>query len=461
MEDFKNREVFELLPVPKAVAAMVIPTIIGQLIILFYNMADTFFIGRTNDPYMVAGASLILPVFNITLSIAGLSGVGGGALVSRLLGEKRPEEAKKVFSFSVYLSILIAAVFSLAVLRFEHPLLRMLGANDNNYAFARSYAFCVIVFGGIPTVLSNVLANMLRSVGESKKAGVGITMGGLINVALDPLFMFVLFPHGMEITGAGVATCLSNCISCAYFILTIRALGGDSVLRLCLLRSLPSRRNIAAVFSVGIPMSLNTLLFDLDYVVIDRLMSDYGDAALAAVGIVLKAERLPLNIGIGICQGMVPIVAYNYSAKNYDRMRSTVRFSRRLGILCAVIAILLYELFSPQIMRFFIDDAQTVLLGTDFLRIRSLATIFMFLSFFHVHLFNSYGRGKEALFLGSIRWAGFNIPMLFLLEHLFGMYGIVWSQLCADIITVALSVYIYKRFERTHDFSVAEKKNIL
>lgn len=460
MEDFKNREVFEQLPVPKAVAAMVIPTIIGQLIILFYNMADTFFIGRTNDPYMVAGASLILPVFNITLSIAGLSGVGGGALVSRLLGEKQPEEAKKVFSFSVYLSILIAAVFSLAVLRFEQPLLRMLGANNNNYAYARSYAFCVIVFGGIPTVLSNVLANMLRSVGESKKAGVGITMGGLINVALDPLFMFVLFPHGMEITGAGVATCLSNCISCAYFILTIRALGGDSVLRLCPLRSLPSRRSIAAVFSVGIPMSLNTLLFDLDYVVIDRLMSAYGDAALAAVGIVLKAERLPLNIGIGICQGMVPIVAYNYSAKNYGRMRSTVRFSRRLGILCAVIAISLYELFSPQIMRFFIDDAQTVLLGTDFLRIRCLATIFMFLSFFHVHLFNSYGRGKEALFLGSIRWAGFNIPLLYLLEHFFGMYGIVWSQLCADVITVALSVYIYKRFERSHDFSAAEEENI-
>ena len=205
------------------------------------------------------------------------------------------------------------------------------------------------------------------------------------------------------------------------------------------------------IFVVGFPSSVATLLFDVDYMVIDRLMSGYHDIALAAVGIVLKAERLPLNIGIGICQGMVPIIAYNYSSGNRKRMWDTIRFSRRLGIACALVSITLYELFAPYIMRVFIADAETVHLGTNFLRIRCLATILMFLSFFHVHLFNSFGRGREALFLGVMRWAAFNIPMLFLLNALIGMYGIVWAQFIADIFTVALSVYVYRGFIRRID----------
>lgn len=443
-----NRVVFEEMPVAQAVRTMAIPTIVGQLIILFYNMADTFFVGRTNNPLMVAGASLILPVFNITLSFAGLAGIGGGALISRLLGKGEPEEASRVCSFSIYLSVFTAALFSVGVLVFMEPLLRLLGAGADTFRYARQYALCVIVAGGIPTVLSNTLANLLRSTGESKKAAFGVTMGGLVNIALDPLFMFVIFPRGMEIVGAGVATCVSNCISCAYFILTIRGFGKDTVLKLYRITHLPRRENIGGIFGVGVPSAITTLLFDLDYVVIDRLMSAYGDIALAAVGIVLKVERLPLNIGVGICQGMMPIVAYNYAAGNMKRMDETRRFSRMIGLMCAGASIVLYELFAGGIMSFFIEEAQTVALGTDFLRIRVLATPLMFLSFFHVYLFNGFGEGRHALFLGVTRWAVLNIPMLFLLDHFIGMYGIVWSQVTADILTVALSLYVYGRFQR-------------
>ena len=448
MSRIDNIEIFERMPVPQAVKTMAIPTIIGQLIVLFYNMADTFFVGRTNNPLMVAGASLILPVFNITLSFAGLAGIGGGALISRLLGHKQPEEASKVCSFSIYLSVLTAMLFSIGVLLGMEQLLHLLGAGLDTFAYARQYALCVIVCGGVPTVLSNTLANLLRSTGESKKAAFGVTMGGLINIALDPLFMFVLFPRGMEIVGAGMATCVSNCISCVYFILTIRGLGPDSVLKLFLPTRLPKGRNIAGIFAVGVPSAITTLLFDLDYVVIDRLMSGYGDIALAAVGIVLKVERLPLNIGVGICQGMMPIVAYNYAAKNMKRMDETRRFSRMVGLACAAASILLYELFASQIMSFFIADEQTVALGTNFLRIRVLATPLMFLSFFHVYLFNGFGMGRRALFLGVTRWAVLNIPMQFLLNYLIGMYGIVWSQVTADILTVTLSLYVYRKFQK-------------
>ncbi len=444
-----NTDIFEHMPVAEAVRVMAVPTVMGQLIVLIYNMADTFFVGRTGNPYMVAGASLVLPVFNLTLSLASLTGVGGGSLVSRLLGRHETEEARRVYSFSIYLGVLAAALFSVGMLAFMGPLMRLLGAGTDTYQYAGSYAFFVIVCGGIPTVLSNILSSMLRSVGASRQAGIGITMGGLINIALDPLFMFVLFPKGLEIAGAGAATCLSNCIACVYFFLVIaRMKEKEPVLALGSPVQLPSLESIGGIFNVGVPSAIATLLFDLDYMVIDRLMSGYHDIALAAIGIVLKVERLPLNIGVGICQGMVPIIAYNYAAKNYRRMNEVRRYSLRLGLICAAVSIFLYELFAGQIMGIFIRDTQTVALGTGFLRARILATPLMFLSFFHVHLFNGFGKGGYALFLGVMRWLVFNIPMLFLLNRLFGMNGVVWAQLTADILTVALSVAVYRRYER-------------
>ena len=449
MAKVNSKEIFETLPISEAVKAMALPTIFSQIIVLIYNMADTFYLGRTNNPYMVAGASLILPVFNICLSLAGLTGIGGGALISRLLGEEREDEAKKVSSFSFYLSIAVTAVFSIAMFAFMRPILALLGASDNTFHYARQYAFCVIVLGGIPTVLSNVMSNLLRSVGVSKEAGLGITMGGIINIVLDPLFMFVLLPKGNEVLGVGIATLISNCLACSYFFWVIHRISKQSVISFSISSGLPDRRSIGSIFNVGIPSAIATLLFDIDYVIIDKLMASYGDIALAAVGIVLKAERLPLNVGIGICQGMMPIVAYNYSAKNYERMTDTIKFSIKVGIIVSAISIVLYEIFAGSIMRIFIPEQQTVLLGTGFLRIRCLATPLMFMSFFTVYVFQGFGEGNKSLFLGVMRWAAFNIPMLFILNHIIGMYGIVWSQVCADVLTVLLSFYVYNRYMHT------------
>ncbi len=452
-----SKEIFESLPIPKAVKVMALPTIFGQIIVLIYNMADTFFLGRTDNPYMVAAASIILPVFNISLALAGLSGMGAGALISRLLGEGNEAEAKKVSAFGFYLSLVITALFSGGVLIFMRPLLNLLGASENTFLYARQYAFCVIVLGATPTVLSNVLSNLLRSVGVSKEAGFGITLGGLLNIALDPLFMFVILPKGYEVLGVGIATLLSNCVACGYFFCIIFKLRKRSVISFSLKNGLPSRKSIGSVFNVGIPSAVATLLFDIDYIVIDKLMAAYGDIALASVGIVLKAERLPLNVGIGICQGMMPIVAYNYSAKNRERMDGTIKFSLKSGIIFSLVSVTLYQIFAGFILRAFIANPQTVMLGTGFLRIRCLATPLMFMSFFTVYVFQGFGEGGKALFLGVVRWAVFNIPMLFLLNFLFGMYGIVWSQVTADVLTVILSFIVYRKYTKSQQ---TQDKNI-
>lgn len=440
-----REDIFQNLPIPTALGKMIVPAVTSQLIVLIYNMADTFFVGQTGNPYMVAATSLILPVFNITLCLAGLAGIGGGSLISRLLGQGREEEARRVSAFSLYLGLCIAALFAVGIGVFMEPVLNLLGAGENTYTYARQYALCVIVTGGVPTVLSNVLANLIRSVGRSKEASAGIILGGLLNIALDPLFMFVLLPDGYEVLGAGLATCLSNCTAFLFFVVVLLRMGRSSVITFSPRGGMPQKTSIAAIFGVGIPSAVATFLFDLDYVIIDKLMVSYHDLALAAVGIVLKVERFPLNVGIGICQGMLPLVAYNYSAGNKQRMEDTIRLARGLGLVIAGISIVLYELFAVQFAHLFISDAQTVALASQFLRIRVLATPLMFLSFFTVYLFQAFGKGRISLFLGVTRWLVFNIPMLFLLNAIFGMFGIVWSQVTADTLTVLLSFYVYRK----------------
>ena len=444
---FSKEDVFRDMPIPAALRTMVVPAAASQLIVLIYNMADTFFVGQTNNPYMVAGTSLILPVFNITLCLAGLAGVGGGSLISRLLGQKREDEARRVSAFSLYLGLAVAALFSVGAAVFMRPLLGLLGAGENTFEYARQYAMCVIVLGGVPTVLSNVLANLIRSVGLSREASAGIILGGLLNIALDPLFMFVLLPKGDEVLGAGLATCLSNCAALVFFLVVLARLGRGSVITFSPRAGLPESESVAAVFGVGVPSAVATLLFDLDYVIIDKLMVSYHDVALAAIGIVLKIERFPLNVGVGICQGMMPLVAYNLTAGNAQRMNGTIRLARRVGLAVAAVSIVLYELLAAPLAGLFIRDAQTVALASQFLRVRVLATPLMFLSFFTVYLFQAFGKGRISLFLGVTRWLVFNIPMLFVLNAVFGMSGIVWAQVTADCLTVLLSLYVYQKYK--------------
>ena len=429
-----------------------LPMIFGQLIVLIYNLADTFYIGRANNPLMVAGVSLILPVFNISISIANLFGIGGGTLISRLLGMKRTSEAEKVSSFSFYMAGAGAALFACLMALFMNQALRILGASDDTLIYARQYTFCVIVLGAVPTILSMTLSNLLRSTGFARQSGFGVMMGGILNIALDPLFMFVILPPGFETMGAGIATMLSNIAACIYFLITLHKLGRTSNISISIFEGFPEREEIKSIFFVGIPAAIGVFLFDLAYIVIDKLAASYGDIPLAAVGIVLKAERLPLCIGIGICQGMMPLAAYNYSAKNFNRMREVVKFSRFVGILVGISSLIFYEIFASYIMRIFIADSETVKIGTNFLRIRAIATPLMFLCFHPMNFFQAVGLGGRALFLGVSRWAFFNIPMLFIFNAIFGMYGIVWTQSIADLFTVILSAYVYIKFVKSHTY---------
>ena len=438
-----TNELFESKPVPSALAKMAIPTVVSQLITLIYNIADTWFIGQTNNPYMVAASSLVLTIFLMTTAISNLFGVGGGSLVVRLLGRKDEKEAKKVASLSLVMAAGASLAFSVLCLIFMNPLLRLLGASDNTIGYARQYLMLVVVIGGLPTVLANTMSSMVRNIGYSKEAGFGLGMGGVLNVILDPLFMFVILPDGYQVLGAAAATMLSNVITLVYFVIVYRRIKGDTVLELPRRIETIRTDSMKSLFSVGIPAAMSLLLFDVTNMVINRLASSHGDIELAAIGIVLKVERLPLNIGIGICLGMTPLVAYNYASKNYKRMRSFFSAARMTGLVVSIFSVIFYRTCAPYIMRAFINDADTIRFGTQFLQARCFATPFMFLSFHMVHFMQAVDRGKVSFYLAVIRQICLNIPILFLMNHLFGMTGIVWTQLTADVINVVISYIIY------------------
>ena len=436
-------EIFERMSVPRALAVMAIPTVISQIIALIYNIADTWFIGLTDNPYMVAATSLVGTVYLLTAGVANLFGVGGGNLVVRLMGSKDPEEARKVASLSFVMAAGSALLFSFLCLLFMNPLLRLLGASDMTIGYARQYLLCVVILGGLPTVLSSTMSAMLRNVGCSKEAGFGIGLGGVLNIVLDPIFMFILLPDGWEVLGAALATMLSNIIAFCYFICIYRRVSAEGLLGIPKRIEKIRRESMASIFSVGVPAAMGLVLYDLTNMVINRLSSAHGDLELSAIGIVLKVERLPQNVCIGICLGMMPLIAYNYAAKNRERMMAVFRAARVAGCAVCLASLVLYRTFAPQIINLFISEPSTVAFGTEYLKIRSFAAIFMFLSFHVVHFMQAVNRGKTSLGLAVIRQLCLNIPILILLDHLFGMTGVVWTQTVADTINVVISYLIF------------------
>ncbi len=443
VQEAKTKELFETMPVPRALAKMAIPAIVTQLITLIYNIADTYFIGQTDNPYMVAATSLVLTVFLMLTALSNLFGVGGGTLVVRLLGQKREDEAEKAASLSLIMALGASALFSVLGFVFMNPLLRVLGASDNTIEYARQYFFFVIVIGGIPTVLSATMSSMVRNIGHSSEAAFGLGMGGVLNVILDPIFMFVLLPSGYEVMGAAIATMISNVIAFIYFIIIYRRLTGSTVLKLPRKIERIESPSMKSLFSVGVPAAASVLLFDVTNIVINRLSSGYGDFQLAAMGIVMKIERLPLNIGIGICMGMTPLIAYNYAANNAKRMKGFFNTARIAGLAVAFCSVALYYVFAPFIIEAFISEAETIKYGTEFLRARCFATPLMFLSFNMVNYMQAVNKGKISLLLAVIRQLCLNIPIVLLLNYFFAMQGIIWTQAVADFFNVIASYVIY------------------
>ncbi len=436
----KKKEIFESMPVPKALASLAIPTILSQLVTMIYNLADTFFIGQTNNPYMVAGVSLSFSLFFIIVSIANLIGIGGGSLISRMLGSNRPEEAKRVSSFGFWTGIAMSLVYSIIVLLFMDPFLQLLGSSENTMAFCRDYTFWVVVVGGVPTAISSYLAHFLRSEGCARQSSFGIAGGGILNMVLDPIF---IFPFNMGVKGAAIATMLSNVATMVYFLLVIYRMRDRTVLSMSPKNFHLPWSYIKQVLSVGFPAAISTLLVCISNMVINKLSASYSDIALAAFGIVKKIDMIPMSVSMGLSQGMLPLIAYNYAAKKYDRMHAVSNTGRLWAIGFSALCIGVFQLIPSFLVRIFIRDPDTIILGTKFLRIACLAVPVMQMNFLLNTTFQAMGKGTQSLILSICRQGLINIPLLFLMNYIAGLFGIIWTQLISDSLTLVISVVLY------------------
>lgn len=444
----ENKILFETTPIPRALASLAVPTIISQLIVMIYNLADTFFIGQTNDPYKVAAASMAYVLFFMLNALANLFGIGGGSLISRLLGVDKREDAKAVGVFSFYGTILVTVLYCIICYFGMAPILRWMGASDNTIGFASDYTLWVVVIGGLPATLSMAMSHLLRSEGHGSKASFGLSMGGILNILLDPLFMFVLLPDGQEVTGAAVATMCSNLVALLYYCVIYYRIRKSSILSVSPKYLPASFPYMGQIFSVGFPSALSTVLVCVAIMFTNNLTASHGDIPVAAMGIVKKVEMLPHNVGTGLCQGMIPLIAYNFAAANYQRMTATIRTARLYGLIFTGLCIVVFEVFASGIAYLFIQDQETVELTTSFLRIMCLATPLTICNFHMCYTLQAMGKGTESLILSACRQGIFHIPLLFLLHACFGLYGIIWTQLAADACTLILSLFLYRRIVR-------------
>ena len=447
-------ELFERAPVPRALAAMGIPTIISQLINLIYNMVDAFFIGRTGNSYMMAATTVTLTLTMLNVAFANLYGVGGGSLIARLMGQKREPEGRQVSAYAVRGAILLGLGYALVTGLFRAPILRFLGASDATLGYAEQYTRFVIVIGTTPTILSLTLAHLLRNTGHSSQASFGLSMGGILNMALDPLFMFVLLPRGQEVTGAALATLISNAAACGYLLFAFRRASAKAPLTLDLRQAKGlAKEHKRSLYTVGVPSAVLTGLFDVASVCVNKLAAAHDDLTLAAFGIVMKVERIPNAVNIGLCQGMMPIVAYNYAAGNRARMHETVRTARLYGLLVSTASILLLELFARPVTNLFLNTSAedtagaltTVGLAAAFLRVRCLAAPVQLLNYHSSFSLQAIGNGRDTMLHACVRELGIYIPLMYLLDRLLGEMGLASALPAGEGLAAIFALWLLKR----------------
>lgn len=430
---------FTQMPVGKAVLSLAVPTVISQLITVVYNMADTFFVGQLNDPAQVAAATVSMPLFMLMTALTNLFGIGGASLISRSLGAKEPERAARCSAFCVWSAAGAALVYGAAVLCLRPWLLPVLGANEDTWHHVSNYLFWTVGLGALPTILSGVLAHLVRAEGYARQASLGVALGGILNMALDPLLLFVF---RMEITGAAIATFLSNVAALGYFLRLLYKIRGRSVLTLSPGYFTLGARIPGEVLSVGLPSFLISLMATVSNTCLNRYVSAYSNEAMAGMGIAKKMGMLAFALAQGLNQGTLPLIGYTYTSGRRQRMLAAMK---TLLLFCVSISFgetLLLFFGAESITGCFIQNQETVAYGRLFLRILSLACMATTLNFYAITLFQATGQKLPPILLSLMRKGTVDVLLMYLLNQRWGVQGIAWATPGAEGIALLVSALL-------------------
>lgn len=446
-----NTLVFSEYKIPKAVATLALPSMLGMLINIVYNLADTFFVGQTGNSNQVAAVSVAMPLFLVFLAVGNLFGVGGCAFISRSLGEGKKDKIKTISSFCIYSGMIVGVILATIFLVFRKPLLYLIGASDDTIDFASDYLFWIEI--GSPFVVTSIMAgNLIRGEGAAKESMIGMVIGQIANIVLDPIFILnkgdVLFgiiklPFGlnMGVKGAAIATVIGNILTVLYFLAYF--LKGNSILSITPKRYSCKNGIAKGVISVGMPAALNSLLMSLSNIAVNMFLSKYGDSAVAAMGVAMKANMLVTMLQIGLSQGIQPLIGYCYGAQNYKRMNSSIKFGMICNIIIGASVTVFYIGFRSQVIALFIQDEEVIQYGVQMLTALMAPGTFLGIMFIINFAFQGMGKGIQSLVLAVGRQGLVFLPMLFIMDRIVGLDGIIWAQPAADTVCIILSIIMF------------------
>ena len=452
MEDQQKLVLFEQTPIPRAVMQLAVPTILSSLVMVLYNLADTYFVGMLNDPIENAAVTLAAPVLLAFNAVNNLFGVGSSSMMSRALGRRDYDTVFRSSAFGFYCAVFFGILFSVGFTVFKEQFLVILGASAETSVQTAGYLKWTVTFGATPAILNVVMAYLVRSEGSALHASIGTMSGCLLNIVLDPFF---ILPWGLNMgaEGAGLATFLSNCVACLYFFVLLFVKRGKTYVCINPKMFRLDKAIVIGVCGVGIPASIQNLLNVTGMTVLNNFTSAFGSDAVAAMGITQKINQVPLYISLGLSQGIMPLISYNYASGNIKRMKGTLTFSIKVALTFITTVSVCYFLGADVMVRLFMKNESIIAYGSRFLRGFCLGLPFLCMDFIAVAVFQATGLGKYAFLFAVLRKIVLEIPALYILNQLFPLYGLAYAQLTAELILSAAAVIVlvrlFKKLEKT------------
>ncbi|MDO4489199.1 MAG: MATE family efflux transporter [Eubacteriales bacterium] len=433
-------EIFASAPIPKAVLTNALPAMLGMLMVLIYNMADMFFVGQTHNALMVAAVSLATPVFLIFMGIGNIFGLGGTSVISRALGQGRKDFASNVSSFCIWSCIAVGIIMCISVLTFCDSILKFIGASADTWEYAKEY-LVIVSYAGPFFMISTCFSNIIRSEGKPGIAMAGQVIGNLVNIILDPILILGL---NMGVAGAALATTISNIVSALIYLAFL--LSKQNILSISPRDFSAGHGVLTGVFAIGIPASLGNLLMSFSQILSNSRIASHGnDMAVAGYGVAMKITMITGILCIGFTAGVQPLLGYCIGAKNYKRFKKALAFTAILANSLTSLLTLFCYIFTNQLAGLFLVDPDALMYAVKFSRI-IISTGFIFGLFFTLSAtLQAMGEAGSALIINLSRQGFVYIPLMFVLDSVFGVDGLVWAQPVADILATTLVIILYTR----------------
>ena len=433
------------MPVGKLILSLSVPTIVSMLVTAIYNIGDTYFVSQLGTS--ASGAvGIVFSLMAIIQAVGFTVGMGSGAQISRLLGAKKVDEANTVAASGLFAAIGLGSLVALFGLLFIDDLMRVLGATETILPYARDYA-SYILYAAPVMASSFLLNNILRAEGKAKLAMVGLTTGGLLNLALDPLF---IFGFGWGIAGAAIATAISQCVS--FSILFSWFLRGKTIVYPSALKISRNPREYLRILKNGFPSFCRQALASIATIALNVNAAVYGDAAVAAMSIVGRLFMFVFVVNLGIGQGYMPVAGYNYGAGRFDRVKAAFLFTLKVTSFMMTLSGIAAFMAAPSLIRIFIKtDPDVVRIGALALRAMCFAMPLIPLGVVCNMTFQSIGKSWTATVLSLARQGIFFLPLILVLPRFIGLTGVQITQALSDALTflccLPLAIFFFRELD--------------